>query len=71
MQYYFIRKRGRSTLNPYDGPACAEAGVPRGAWYLSEQEAQADADRLSAVNPVGFEVVRWSNPDHDFHQYDE
>lgn len=66
---YIIMKKTRAVerptkLNAYRGPACEEAGVEKGLVYISTQEAQEDADRLSRVNPVGFVVIPlagWEN----------
>jgi hypothetical protein len=42
--------------SPYIGPACKNAGITPGKEYDTREEAQADADKLSKVNPVGFVV---------------
>ena len=60
---YIIMKSTRAYDNPtsrnaYCNPqTCKEAGVEPGKLYDSETEAQADAHRLSRVNPVGFVVL--------------
>lgn len=52
---FFIRKSSRDAKSPYEGPSLERAGI-ESRWYLSREEAQRDADRLSEVNPVGFVV---------------
>lgn len=70
MLHWFIRKKDSDSKSPYTGPSCFDAGVNPGRWYEDEADARQDAAKLSSVNPVGFDVVRWVNPDHDFHAYD-
>ncbi len=54
---YIIRKVCRDTKEPYTGISCTQAGIPEGKTYTDYNEALSDADKLSSVNPVGFEVV--------------
>ena len=70
-QWFYIRKKDRDSRLPYSGPSCERAGVDPGKWYDDEDHAKRDAEALSSVNAVGFEVVRWVNPDHDSHFFDE
>jgi len=56
MATYHIHKKSRAPGTPYQGPTCDRAGVKPGRVYETEAEAQIDADKLSEVNPVGFEV---------------
>lgn len=58
---WIIVKRSRY-VEPYAGPACEAAGVPRGRRYILKENAEADAARLSEVNPVGFDVEEVSAP---------
>jgi len=46
----------------YGGPAYEKAGLPWKPFYWTQTEAEAVAKALSAVNPVGFEVLtkRWA-----------
>jgi len=55
---YFIVKSTRLHEEPpgYDGVSCLYAGVPRAGLYETREEAQIDADKLTVVNIVGFEV---------------
>ncbi len=54
---YVITKWSRTPGSvSYNGPACKHAGVIGGRVYTDEQEALADAKRLSDVNPIGFIV---------------
>lgn len=53
---YFIHKSSRMAKSPYTGPACKNAGITPGKEYDTREEAQADADKLSEVNPAGFVV---------------
>jgi len=56
---YIIRKSSRSNIAPYScGLTCAEAGVPCEHLYTDRATALKDAEKLSKVNPVGFDVVR-------------
>lgn len=55
MEKFHIHKKSRLS-GPYAGPACNLAGVQPGKVYDSRDLAQKDADRLTACNPVGFEV---------------
>ena len=54
---WIIVKKSRGGREPYDGPACESAGVPRGRRYILKENAEADAAKLAEVNPVGFDVV--------------
>lgn len=54
---WIIVKKSRVGREPYAGPACEAAGVPRGRRYILKENAEADAARLTEVNPVGFVVV--------------
>lgn len=54
---WILRKKSRSGLSPYRGPTCQAAGVREEVVYFNEAEAKADAEKLSAVNLVGFDVV--------------
>ena len=54
---YIIRKVSRNTKEPYIGISCTQAGIPTGKTYTDYNEALTHAGKLSAVNPVGFEVV--------------
>lgn len=56
MSGYIIVKRGRDARTPYTGPACASAWVEPGRVYASRAAAEEDAERLSQVNPAGFDV---------------
>lgn len=53
---YFIRKSTRNATEPYRGITCQKAGIPIGKWYANKDEAEQDAKKLSAINPVGFVV---------------
>ena len=54
------RPDGSATpLNAYSNPETARrAGVEPGLIYTSREAAEADAQKLGRVNPVGFTVVR-------------
>ena len=55
---YIICKNSRLTNSPYQGePTCTQAGVIGGKIYDDHQEAIFDAAKLSAVNPIGFQVI--------------
>lgn len=56
MSVYFITKASRLGDHPYYGPTCEAAGVEPAKWYESREEAEKDAAKLSACNPVGFVV---------------
>jgi hypothetical protein len=59
-QAYMIVKASRfagTGGTPYSGPTCTQAGVAPGKTHWSKKEAQDDADKLNAINPVGFQVV--------------
>lgn len=63
MIVYVIYKASRATVcasiaTGYTGPACKRAGVAPGRVYECESEAHNDAQKLAAVNPCGFAVVR-------------
>jgi uncharacterized protein (DUF2126 family) len=54
---YVISKWSRTAGTvSYNGPACLAAGVTGGRVYDTREEAEADARRLSEVNPIGFVV---------------
>ena len=56
---YIIRKSSRSGNTPYScGLTCEEAGVPCEHIYKDKIKAISDAEKLSKVNPIGFDVVR-------------
>ncbi len=56
---YIIRKSSRSNITPYScGMTCDEARVPCECLYTNRNEALSDANRLTQVNPIGFNVVR-------------
>jgi hypothetical protein len=59
MSYFVLRKKSRWERNvrPYEGWSCERAGVTPGQIYTDESLAEADAVKLSKVNPVGFDVV--------------
>lgn len=64
MDRFIIYKSTRAPrINPqysgYSGPACIQANVQPGKVYLSEHEANADREKLNAVNPVGFSLYRF------------
>lgn len=40
----------------YQGITCEQADIEPGQIYDNYQKAQIDADKLSAINPVGFRV---------------
>ena len=54
---YVICKSTRIEFYPYSGPSCEVANVPPGKVYDCREDALRDASRLTAANPVGFEVV--------------
>lgn len=55
---YIIRKASRSERIPYGNEdTCKKAGVPCSKIYTDKNQASIDAQKLSKVNPVGFEVV--------------
>lgn len=65
---YIIMKSPRAFDNPtaewaYRGPTCTVANVELGKIYDSKEEAQADADKLTKHNPVGFVVLEMKNAD--------
>ena len=53
---FSIHKSTRFPAWPYCGPACEATGVEPGKIYNSREEAEQDAARLTAHNPVGFSV---------------
>lgn len=56
---YIIRKSSRSGNTPYAcGLTCEEAGVPCGYTYKDKNAAIIDAEKLSKVNPIGFDVIK-------------
>ena len=56
---YIIRKSSRSGIAPYScGIICDEAKVPCEHIYRDRDKALSDREKLSKVNPVGFDVVR-------------
>ena len=63
MAKFILMKSTRSTrtgtrLSAYRVPStCRKAGVTPGKVYNSRKQAEADARKLGAVNPVGFDVV--------------
>lgn len=63
MMKYIIMKSSRAYDNPTSRNAygntetCKDAGVEPSKLYDSEAEAQADADKLTKCNPVGFVVL--------------
>ena len=59
MSSYIIHKSTRYPGWPYQGPACEAVGIEPGKVYSSRQEAERDAERLTAHNPVGFLVVKY------------
>lgn len=50
----------------YAGPACEKAGVEPGKIYHFILDADAAAKKLTAVNPVGFKVVRYHKKADEF-----
>ncbi len=57
MAEWVIHKWSRSASNvSYNGPACEAAGIIGGQVYTDRATAEADAARLTQVNPVGFHV---------------
>lgn len=57
MKFHIVKSSRKGSLYPYSGPTCDKADVAPGAVYSDFKEAQADADKLSAHNDVGFVVV--------------
>lgn len=53
---FIITKDSRNGLVPYAGPTCLKAGVPLAKKYESEDDAKADAAKLTQANPAGFSV---------------
>lgn len=53
---FIITKASRFSGTPYAGISCAQAKVRPANVYLDKAEAEADAKKLTAVNPVGFIV---------------
>ena len=53
---WYVQKNGRFGTPPYAGPSCKYAGVEPDAYFATREEAQAAADALTRVNPVGFKV---------------
>ena len=49
--------------NGYVGSTFEQAGIERKFQYSTEEEAEADAKALSAVNPVGFRVEEYKTED--------
>lgn len=52
---------GATAAWAYRGPTCSSADVELGKIYDSKEEAQADADKLTKHNPVGFVVLEMGN----------
>jgi hypothetical protein len=55
---YIIVKASRVSNYPYHGISCSNAGIEPGKLYDTEAEAICDAEKLTAVNPVGFSVQK-------------
>lgn len=53
----YIDEAQASPADAYAGPTCLKANVPPGKVYANFAAAQADAQKLTAHNPVGFEVL--------------
>ncbi len=55
---WIINKSSRLISDiPYAGPSCDSAGVEPNKIYENWQDAVTDAQKLTAVNPVGFVVI--------------
>jgi hypothetical protein len=60
---WIIRKASRIELVPYQNvDTCNLANVPCGHIYADKNQALIDVQKLSKVNPVGFEVVEYATP---------
>jgi hypothetical protein len=59
MPYFVLRKKSRweRNIRPYQGWTCSVAGITPGQIYTDKELAEADAQKLSKANPVGFDVV--------------
>jgi len=55
--FHIIKSSRAYEESAYSGPTCERAGVTPGKSYSSREEAQNDAEKLRACNPVGFTVV--------------
>jgi hypothetical protein len=58
MTGYIINKSTRAPGPAYAGPSCLIAGVPAGKVYTCKEDAEYDAELLTAANPIGFVVVK-------------
>jgi hypothetical protein len=52
----YVDEARLTPANAYCGPACKKAGVDPGKVYATFEAAAADAQKLTKVNPVGFDV---------------
>jgi len=55
--FIIVKSSRLGSTFPYSGPTCSRAGVEPGKVYTFVSEAQRDAARLAAHNPVGFKVI--------------
>lgn len=69
MAKYYITKASRLGDTPYFGPTCDASGVEPAKWYDTREEAQKDADKMSAHNPVGFVVMVKKEPHAPYAQH--
>lgn len=58
MRWHIVKASRCYEYQGYSGPSCAEAGVRPGRAYTRLTDAIRDAGRLTAVNPIGFLVVK-------------